>query len=246
MKSFNKMKLKESKVSYKNGKWVYDNKEEDGLPAFERCVELGWVADKICQVSKTKKLKGQKLFDFGCNKASYIKEFKKKYNLKTYGVDMKSGGRNFVDVFYQGAFNKNSKKSIRPESPFRLVTSISAVEHAGCKWHPNASRITSYQEYILDFLIGISEYFFLSVPFGRRPGWPKDGTRRNLYQFDVNLLDHLKNQASERNKDYLEEIYKYSDDFWIVSNREETQRSRYRNKKQGASAVALVSIFNRK
>jgi len=240
---FGRNRIKEVTVVYRNKKYIYPNSKQQGMPAFERCVELGWLDDKMAQVPD---LEGSKLFDFGCNKAAYIQKFKEQHNLqKTYGIDIKKQGKNFVDRFFHGSFNNPLAQQIKRRGTFRVATAISAVEHAGCAWRPDEARITEYQQGICGFLMQISEFFFLTVPFGRRPGWASDNSRKNLYQFDPKMLKSLKRAAHNLGKKYTEEIYKFDNGYWVKSSKDDARRCRYRSKKSGASAVALVSVFSR-
>ena len=89
-------RIKEVRLVFKNKKYINVNPGEKGKPAFERCVELAWLDDKMKQINP---MSGT-LLDFGCNKAQYIRDFKKQYELTTYGIDAKKGGKKFVDKFY--------------------------------------------------------------------------------------------------------------------------------------------------
>lgn len=243
IKQFNQDHVKEVviKYNYTSKHYEYVNKSEEGLPAFERCIENNWIADKVKQISD---IYNKKLFDFGCNKAHYIIDLKSKYNLDTYGIDMKESGIKFVDHFFHGIFDKTLKRRIRRHAPFHVTTSISAIEHAGCKWHPDEGRIMFYQMEIIQLLMDISKYCFMTFPYGKRPGWAKDESRKNLYQFNSIMLDHIHNAAKERNKNVLEEIYQLKSGYWDMSDRNKTSHCTYRGEKQGATAIALLSIWN--
>jgi len=183
------------------------------------------------------------LFDFGCNKAEYIQVLKKKHFLKTFGIDIKRAGADYVDQFFLGQFNDKLQGSIEKSGPYHVATAISAIEHAGCNLHPDEPKIRKYQLGIFEFLIKSSNTFFFSVPFGKRPGWAKDGSRKNLYQLNSHVLDDINKIAKAMDKKYLEEIYKLQNGKWCQSNREASSKCIYRSNKSGASAVALVSIY---
>jgi len=163
--------------------------------------------------------------------------------LKTFGIDIKRHGKKFVDVFFCGEFNDKLEEKILRESPFDFATSISAVEHAGCAWSPNKKKITKYQKRICNFIIDISFYAFISVPFGCRPGWAEDKSRINFYQFDNDILDQIKEHALNCSKQYMEEIYMVKEGYWFSVDRADAIDCQYRSAKQGASAVALLSIW---
>lgn len=224
---------------YKTRKYINKNKLEIGLPAFERCIEVPWVNDKVSQIAA----QGMSLIDFGCNKSQYIKDLRAKYTLKTYGIDMKSDASNFVDIFFKGQYNKNIKDQMISNGPYDIVTAISAVEHAGCKMHPDKDGITKYQISICKDLIENSSYFFLSAPYGERPGWAEDESRKNLYQFDQDLVKSITDIAQEDGKDFLVEVYRLEDGYWVKSNMVESKDSCYRDEKQGASAIVLISVW---
>lgn len=224
----------------KSRKYYYQDKSQIGELPFERCIEVPWLIDKVGQIID---IRNKKLFDFGCNKASYIISLKEKYNLTTYGIDLKKDGKNFVDIFYKGMYNNSLYEDISKDAPYCVVSAISSIEHAGCKWHPNVKKITNYQLSICKDMINISDYFFLSVPYGERPGWAKDASRNNLYQFNEFMLSDIEKFAQENNKKYLEEFYLFNDGYWISSDKESCNHQCYRPNKQGASAIALISIF---
>lgn len=235
--------LKENclKFNSKTRKYIPIDESRGDEPPFERCIELKWLHDKIDQIKPDP---NTRLFDFGCNKAKYIGDVKDKYNMVTAGIDMKAQGSSCVDEFYRGEFNDNHRNMINETSPYLISTSISSVEHSGCKMHPDKKRITEYQYDICKFLCEISQYFLLTTPFGKRPGWAKDKSRTNLYQFNCDMLDLIKNIADEQNKSYLEEIYILDNGFWRLSDREEARNCSYRDEKSGASAVSLMCIYN--
>lgn len=244
IKPFHVEKAKEVEIRFnpKNRKYEYLDPSEEGKPAFERCIENPWIADKIVQANP---LPGQKLFDFGCNKARYLLNAERTYNLKTYGVDIKEGGADYVEKFYKGMFNKKIKRNIRKDAPFDIATSISSVEHAGCKWHPDEARIRNYQMEICEFLMSISDYFFLSVPYGRRPGWAEDKSRKNLYQFDSYMFADLIRIADKLGKDHLCEYYKLDVGYWSKALVQDVMNCRYRGNKQGATAIGLFSMWGK-
>lgn len=236
-------KIKENTLTFdkKKKKYLYVKKNEEGLPPYERCIELAWLKDKVSQVNSTNNIGS--LFDFGCNKAEYIKQFKDMYNLKTYGVDMKREGRNYVDIFFHGIFDKDIQKKIEKTSPYSICTAISAIEHAGTQWHPKKEKIDKYQLYICNFCISISTFCFISVPFGKRPGWAKDKSRKNFYQFDKLMIEEIFKFCDINNKSFLLEFYVFRDGYWYISTLEDTSASIYRDNKGGASSVCLMSIF---
>ncbi len=240
MKEFLSNNIKEITFIFRKGKYIPPDPKDRGKPGFERCVELPWIVDKVKQFGPQE---GNSLFDFGCNKASYILDFKRQYKLQTYGIDAKRQGKKYVDHFYSGLFDKRLKRKIRHAGPYDICTAISAIEHAGAGMHPNAQGITDYQREICDFMIQSSKACFISVPFGRRPGWAKDKSRRNLYQFDNDMLDHIRGYAISLGYRYLEEIYKFSEGLWIKVHRNNVQNCRYRDNKSGASAIALISAW---
>jgi len=231
--------VREATLHFDRRKKQYSHMDssQEGMPAFERCVENTWVMDKLRQVDEGHR---SKLFDFGCNKANYILEAKKIYGFKTYGIDLKAPGKRYTDVFVEGMFNSKRARKLRKMGPFDVATSISAVEHAGCGWHPDEKRIRQYQIGICEFMICLSSYFFLTVPFGKRPGWARDESRKNLYQFSTDMLDEIRHL---HDKNYLEEIYKVNDGYWDKCSRDDAAGCRYRSGKQGASAIALISIW---
>lgn len=230
-------RFRERGAIFQDGKYILQAGE--GRP-FERCVEDTWVEDKLKQCDLRS---NDSLFDFGCNKASYILDAKKNFGIKTSGIDMKKEAKNFVDSFFLGEFDKKLKAKIKAAAPFTVCTGISSIEHAGNKWHPNEDKIRRYQIGICEFLIGISKVFLLTVPFGARPGWAKDKSRKNLYQFNKDMLEGLKKYADQNGKQYLEEVFKLDAGYWARSTAEECKDCRYRGKKQGATAVALISIW---
>ena len=235
--------IKEAALVYRNKKYTYKNPQEEGLPPFERCVELAWLNHKMSQIPN---LEDTKLFDFGCNKAKYIAEYQERYKMRTYGIDIKKEGKKYVDRFFHGEFNNHLMQQIKRRGTFRVAMSVSSVEHAGYHKHPDALYITDYQRRICLFLIDISSFFFLTVPYGKRPGWIDGiGSKKNFYQFDRDMLSFLKQESHKRNKKYIEEIYKYDDGYWNKSDQEATKNCIYRGRKQGATAVALISIYNR-
>lgn len=239
MKPFKENHIREATLKFKNGKYI--TKDSDiGLYPFERSVELPWLNDKVGQINLSV---GDKLLDFGCNKAKYIKSFKNKYGLITHGIDAKKSGSKFVDYFYGGVFNDKLDKRIRKKSPFSIGTSISAIEHAGCSFG-NEKKTRKYQKHICKFMIDVSECFFLSVPFGSRPGWANDKSRTNFYQFDALLLDFVKEYAKFSNMKYMEEFYLWDGLYWNISERQQNLQCKYRDKKSGATSVALISIWN--
>jgi len=223
-------------------KWKYDRPEDEGKPAFERCIENPWTLDKISSIDKD--LSGAKMFDFGCNKARYVQAAKKLHNLKTYGIDAKPEGKRYVDHFFEGQYDDALERKIIREGPYAIATSISSVEHAGHDLHPNEGAIRRYQYRICKMMIENSEYFFLTVPFGKRPGWAKDESRKNLYQFNPEMLDYIKAVADAEGKNYLEEVYKLEGDKWVISDRDAAADCRYRGNKLGATAIALVSVWS--
>jgi len=233
-------RCKEATLNFdrKTRKYTYIDESEEGLPPFERCIEVPWVKDKISKIVDN----GMKLLDFGCNKAQYIKDLKKEYNLTTYGIDMKPQGSNFVDVFFKGQYGDKIEKDMIDQGPYDIITAISAVEHAGHTWHPDISKITDYQKRICQTMIDNSSYFFLSVPFGKRPGWAADNSRKNLYQFDQKLISDIVSYANSKGCDSMVEVYKFDNGYWIESNLEESSDSVYRNGKQGASSIVLLSV----
>lgn len=228
------------RVRKKQNDWEYVNSSDQGKATFERCIENPWVADKLSQIQD---IHGKTLFDFGCNRAKYVIDLKNQFQLRTYGIDAKAEGREYVDRFFHGVYNNRLANSIKESGPYHVATAISAVEHAGHDMHPNAEAITAYQYKICVDMMSCSNYFFLTVPFGRRPGWAKDKSRTNLYQFDTCLLDSLKAEALRQSKDYLEEIYMLREGLWVQSNRDEAGSARYRGNKLGASAIALISFW---
>ncbi len=238
MKIFNVQKIKEVCMNFNRGKYKNIDPSEKGKPAFERCVELLWLEDKVKQLNP---ISGS-MIDFGCNKAQYIRDFKKKYNFTTYGIDAKKPGGKFVDHFYGGLFNKKTAKKIRSLPLFDLGTSISSIEHSGCAM-PKERYVRNYQTMICQFMIDVSKNFFLSVPFGMRPGWADDRSRLNFYQFDSALLDSLQSYAESVGKSYMEEFYILDNGHWVSSTRHQNMKCKYRDKKQGATSVALVSIW---
>ena len=238
MEIFSTLKIKEVRLEFSKGKYTNVDFSEKGKPPFERCVELSWLADKVEQVNP---INGS-LLDFGCNKAQYILDFKKKYDLTTCGIDAKKSGSNFVDRFYGGLFTKKTAKKIRIKTIFDISTSISSIEHSGHSM-TKERKIRAYQTMICRFMIDVSKNFFLSVPFGMRPGWADDRSRLNFYQFDAPLLDSLKSYAEKTGKSYMEEFYILDDGYWVSSTRQRNMSCKYRNKKQGATSVALVSIW---
>tara|TARA_Y100000310_G_scaffold121149_1_gene119961 strand:+ start:2202 stop:2945 length:744 start_codon:yes stop_codon:yes gene_type:complete len=235
--------IKESVIRFdkKTRKWLYDNPKDQGKPAFERCVENCWILEKIASIDED--ISGCKLVDFGCNKAEYIKILKSSYSLRTYGMDMKKLGSKYVDRFFCGEYNDSIEKKFIKNGPYKIATAISAIEHAGNKMHPDEGSIRKYQCRICKNLIRNSDYFFITVPFGKRPGWAKDKSRKNLYQFDEKMLDYMRKMSKKDGKEYLEEIYKLDGGFWVKSSRDKTRRCIYRGKKQGATAIAMVSVW---
>jgi len=241
MKEYKVEKEKEVVVYFDKATRRYTNKNESeiGMPPFERCVEVPWVKDKVSQIATD----GMKLIDFGCNKAQYIVDLKNEHNLKTYGTDMKSQGSNFVDVFFKGEYNDKIEDKVISNGPYDIATAISAVEHAGCKRHPDIKWITNYQKRICKVLIENSSYFFLSVPFGQRPGWAKDKSRKNLHQFDESLINSIVDFSISIGRSALIEPYILSGEHWIKSSMEECSKCSYRENKQGASAIVLLSVW---
>jgi len=243
LQSLDQDRFKEVVIRREKKKWVYVDPAEQNMPAFERCVELAWLDHKILQVPN---LSGSKLIDFGCNKAKYIQKYKDMYGLKTYGIDIKKEASKFVDRLFCGEFNNNIVQKVKRRGTFQVATAISAIEHAGYSHHPDNKYITDYQKYICRFLIDISKFLFITVPYGSRPGWISGiGSKKNLYQFNADMLAMLKTEAHDRGKKYVEEIYKYDKGYWAKSDKESTKDCIYRPKKQGASAVALISIYDR-
>lgn len=240
MDRYGRNNIREATLIFHKGKYAYKHKKDEGRPPFERCIEVPWVLDKINQCNPSKE---DKLFDFGCNKAEYIMTAKNDHSLQTYGIDGKPAGKKFVDNFFSGIYNKKLKRRIQESGPYRITTGISAIEHAGNNKHPNIEFITNYQKDICNVMIDISQYCFISVPFGQRPGWAKDKSRKNLYQFDIHMLDHLQSYSLASNRIYLEEIYKLDGEYWVVSDRDVAASCIYRDGKSGASAVALISIW---
>jgi hypothetical protein len=242
IKEYSVEKQKEAVLYFdsKSRKYIYEKEEEKGLPSFERCVEIPWIKDKVSQIAS----KGMSLIDFGCNKAQYIIDLKKEYDLKTYGIDMKSQGSYFVDVFFKGQYNKKIKDKLISSGPYDIVTAISAVEHAGCKMHPDKDGIEKYQMDICKDLIENSSHFFLSAPYGKRPGWAEDQSRKNLYQFDLDLVNKIIDFSSSIGKSSLTETYMLKEEYWEKSDLKECSDCIYRNNKQGASAIVLLSIWS--
>lgn len=231
-------------------RYFYTNPEEQGLPALERCVEVPWIHDKLAQVFQStssrlwERLKKQKVFDFGCNKARYLLDARTDYGVETFGIDMKAAGKDFVDAFFHAEFDRAVADRIRRHAPFDVCTAISAVEHAGYARHPDKTWITEYQMEIVRFLIDVGRYCFISVPFGQRPGWAQDGSRKNFYQFDPAMLAATESFARYRDRNYLREIYKYDPaGIWIKSDIAGTEHCLYRDNKGGALAVALISVW---
>ncbi len=225
----------------------YANPDEEGQPPFERCVEVPWVHDRLEQAFSGQSPRWPHkltLFDFGCNKAEYIREAKQAYGLRTFGIDMKRPGKNFVDRFFQAEFDHKVARRIQRHGPFDVCTAISAIEHAGCLRHPDAAWITGYQMQIVQFLIDTSKYCFISVPFGQRPGWAEDESRKNFYQFDPAMLASIEEYAKEHGKNYMHEIYKLElSGIWVQSNIASAENCIYRDNRGGASAIALISIW---
>lgn len=240
IRCYDKDSVREATLVFNKGKYAYKHKKDEGRPPFERCVEVPWVMDKVFQSGAKK---GDKLFDFGCNKAEYIQQLKKKHSLVTYGIDAKSKGKNFVDHFFNGLFNDRWKAEIQQDGPYRISTAISAIEHAGNNMHPDSDAIDCYQKEICDFVIQISNYCFITVPFGLRPGWAEDNSRKNLYQFDCKMLDYIRSVASLTGRQYMEEVYKLDGEHWSAVCRDDAKQSRYRNGKSGASSVAMISVW---
>jgi len=242
LKKFKENNIKENVVllDHKTRKWKSITPELAHLPPFERVVEIPWVLDKISQVTWS----NSKMFDFGCNKAEYIKEIIDGYGTKVHGIDIKPSGKNFVDKFYHGEFNADLEDKIGADGPFDVVTSISAIEHAGCLMHPDIEKITNYQMHICEFLLGISNYFFFTVPYGKRPGWAKDESRKNLHQFNKSMLTDIKSLAQGLNKTVIEEYFKLQNGEWVQCSSEEIDDSSYRGNKQGANSFAAISVFN--
>jgi len=229
-------------------RYVYANPKEQGFLSYERCVEVPWIQDKLAQVFDgwtPHFWRKRKLFDFGCNKAQYVSDAKRTYGLKTFGIDMKSSGANFVDSFFRAEFNGAVADRIRRHAWFDVCTAISAVEHSGCNRHPDEAWITEYQMEIIRFLIDSSRSCFISVPFGQRPGWAQDESRKNFYQFDAAMLAAIQSFARYRNKNSLHEIYKYEPSgIWVKSDITRTASCLYRGNKGGASAIALISVWS--
>lgn len=240
LKKYSADNVQEVAMKFHKGKYLYLKKSEQGKPAFERCVEVPWIIDKIKQINPQP---NSSLFDFGCNKAKYILDLKQQYELKTFGIDMKPKAKNFVDIFFHGEYDDRLQRAISKHGPYQIVTAISAVEHAGHMMHPEEVAIRRYQLEICKFLITSSESFFLSVPFGSRPGWAKDKSRRNLYQFNDEMIHQIENIAKGCKKNTMVEIYKLRDEHWCQSSMEKSSSSRYRDAKSGASAIALVSVY---
>lgn len=240
MKPFNEDNVRECETIVKNGLTTCVYKDGEKRLGFERCIEIPWLLDKIQQAGIDSV---SKIFDFGCNKAEYLLGIKKEYGCTTYGIDAKPEGRKYVDHFYHGLFDAILMKKINAAGMFNICSAISAIEHAGYAWHPNEHKITEYQKSICEFLIRVSNACFFTFPFGRRPGWPKDLSRRNLYQFNGHMLDFLREYAYSLKKNYLEEIYKFDHGYWIKDSRESSSKCRYRGQKSGAAAVALISVY---
>lgn len=230
-------------------RYIFENPENEGRLACERNVEVPWINDKLSQAFKKRLILHKlKLFDFGCNKAQYLLDAKKIYKVKIFGIDMKSQAKNFVCKFFHSEFNQKVAEKIRSYAPFDVCTAISSIEHAGYKYHPNKEWIWEYHMEIIRFLIDTSRVCFISAPFGQRPGWASDGSRKNFYQFNVPMLSAIEKYSRYRNKNFLNEIYRYVDQgpsgVWVKSNIESTKNSFYRKNKSGASAVTLMSVWS--
>ena len=254
--------IKEPVVNYNpvTRQYIYENPEEKGQLAYERCVEVPWTQSSIKQAIelieskglhttvKTKKLFsfGQNykysIFDFGCNKAKYLSQAKEKYDIKTFGLDLKKPAKKFVDNFFYGEFNDKLAKKVKKKAPFDICTAISSIEHAGYRLKIQ-SLIDAYQNKILKFLIDISSFTFISVPFGKRPGWSNDGSRENLYQFDEVMIKNIKSYVMGKRKNCFIEYYKFDAKHWFKVEVGEANATVYRDNKGGAAAIALISIY---
>jgi hypothetical protein len=260
LEKFSMDNVKEPVVNYDpvTRHYSYANPEEEGLPAYERCVEVPWTQHSIGQaielieseglnIKRTKKLFSfgkncrYTIFDFGCNKAKYLSQAKEKYDIKTFGLDLKKPAKNFVDQFYYGEFNEKLAKKVKKEALFDICTAISSIEHSGYRLKTQ-SLIDAYQDKIIKFLIDISTFTFLSVPFGKRPGWSNDGSRQNLFQFDESMINDIHSYVKDKKKNCLVEYYKFDAKHWSKVDVKEVTNSVYRDNKGGAAAIAFISI----
>ena len=253
--------IKEPVVNYnpENRQYVYANPDENGLPAYERCVEIPWIKHSINQAVAFIKSEGLNIvkkkrlfsfdqnhtytiFDFGCNKARYLSEAKEKYDIKTFGLDLKKPAKKFVDKFFYGEFNDKLAKKVKKEAPFDICSAVSSIEHAGYRLNKQ-SQIDAYQNEILKFLIDIGTFNFISVPFGKRPGWPNDGLRQNLYQFDEAMIKNINSYVKAKRKNCLVEYYRFEDELWFKVDVQDVTDTVFRDNKGGAAAIAFVSIY---
>jgi len=90
-------------------------------------------------------------------------------------------------------------------------------------------------------IVGVCE--FLVDVSGYCPGWAKDQSKINFYQFGIDMLDFFTSVASKHNKNYLEEIYQIANGYWIKSDRESAKHCHYRKNKGGAGSVVCISIY---
>ena len=262
LEKFSMDNVKEPIVNYNpvTRQYIYEDPEEKGQLAYERCVEIPWIRNSIKQAIslieskdlhttvKAKKLfsfrRNHKysIFDFGCNKAKYLSQAKEKYDIKTFGLDLKKPAKNFVDKFFYGEFNDKLGKRVQKKAPFDICRAISSIEHAGYRLKTQ-SLIDAYQNKILKFLLDLSTFTFISVPFGKRPGWSNDRSRENLYQFDEVMIKNIKSYVKDKKKKSFVEYYKFDANHWFKVDIGEVNNTVYRDNKGGAGAIALISIY---
>ena len=254
--------IKEPVVNYNpvTRQYIYENPEEKGQLAYERCVEVPWTQSSIKQAIELIESKGlhitvkakklfsfgqnhkYSIFDFGCNKAKYLSQAKEKYDIKTFGLDLKKPAKKFVDKFFYGEFNDKLAKKVKKKAPFDICTAISSIEHAGYRLKTQ-SQIDVYQNEIIKFLIDIGTFTFISVPFGKRPGWPNDGLRQNLYQFDEAMIKNINSYVKAKRKNCLVEYYRFEEEQWFKVDVQDVTGTVFRDNKGGAAAIAFVSIY---